>query len=92
MKPALNKVIGDHWLSAWKTAPGVVWVQTRSPQFARKLSQRADSRQVACGVAGGQRQKELEEALDITKNQASNKRERGQTSVFSSHTGLHQEA
>jgi hypothetical protein len=31
----------------------VVWVQTRSPQFARKLSQRSDSRLVARGVAGG---------------------------------------
>jgi hypothetical protein len=45
--------IGDRWLSAWQVASGVVWVQTRSPQFARKLSQRGDSRLVARGVAGG---------------------------------------
>ena len=53
MKPALNVAIGDRWLSAWQVAPGVVWVQTRSPQFARKLSQRSDSRLVARGVVGG---------------------------------------
>jgi hypothetical protein len=47
------ETIGCHELSAWLVAPGVTWVQTRSPQFARKLSQRGDSRQVACGVAGG---------------------------------------
>jgi hypothetical protein len=48
-----SETIGDRWLSAWQVAPGVVWVQTRSPQFARKLSQRSDSRLVAHGVAGG---------------------------------------
>lgn len=53
MKPALNVAIGDRWLSAWQVAPGVVWVQSRSPVFARKLSQRADSHLVAWGVAGG---------------------------------------
>jgi hypothetical protein len=53
MKTALNVAIGDHWLSAWQTAPGVAWVQTRSPQFARKLSQRSDSRLIVRGVAGG---------------------------------------
>ena len=50
MNPA---TVGDRWLSAWLVAPGVVWVQTRSPQFARKLSQRSDSRLVVQGVAGG---------------------------------------
>ncbi len=45
--------IGNRWLSAWLVAPGVCWIQTRSPQFARKLSQRSDSRLVASGVAGG---------------------------------------
>lgn len=45
--------IGTHELSAWQVAPGVTWLQTRSPQFARKLSQRSDSRLVARGVAGG---------------------------------------
>jgi hypothetical protein len=48
-----SETIGDRWLSAWLAAPGVVWVQVRSPQFARKLSQRSDSRLVAGGVAGG---------------------------------------
>jgi hypothetical protein len=50
MNPA---TLGKHELSAWQVAPGLTWVQTRSPQFARKLSQRSDSRQVVCGVAGG---------------------------------------
>ena len=49
----LNTVIGDRLLCAWQPAPGVCWVQTRSPQFARKLSQRSDSRLVVQGVAGG---------------------------------------
>ena len=48
-----TETIGDHWLSAWLVSPGAVWVQTRLPQFARKLSQRSDSRLVAQGVAGG---------------------------------------
>ncbi len=48
-----TETIGDRWLSAWQVAPGVAWVQTRSPQFTRKLSQRRDSRLVARGVAGG---------------------------------------
>jgi len=48
-----TETIGDRWLSAWQVASGVVWIQTRSPQFARKLSQRSDSRLVARGVAGG---------------------------------------
>jgi hypothetical protein len=48
-----TETIGTRELSAWQVAPGVTWIQTRSPQFARKLSQRCDSHQVACGVAGG---------------------------------------
>jgi hypothetical protein len=47
------ETIGDHNLSGWQTAPGIVWIQTRVPQFTRKLSQRGDSRLVARGVAGG---------------------------------------
>lgn len=47
------ETVGTRELSAWLVAPGVTWVQTRSPQFARKLSQRSDSRLVAQGVAGG---------------------------------------
>ena len=50
---ALNVAIGDRWLSAWQPVPGVTWVQTRSPQFARKLSRRSDGRLVAWGVADG---------------------------------------
>lgn len=50
MNPA---TIGNRELSAWQVAPGVVWVQTRLPQFARKLADRSDSRLVANGVAGG---------------------------------------
>jgi hypothetical protein len=53
MKPTLNEAIGDHWLSAWLVAPSVVWIQTRDPHHARRLSQRGDSRLVASGVAGG---------------------------------------
>lgn len=49
----LNEVIGSGVLGAWQPVRGVTWVQTRSPQFARKLSQRRDSRLVARGVAGG---------------------------------------
>lgn len=45
--------IGDRELSAWQVAPGVVWVQTRNPEHARKLSRRINSRLVASGVAGG---------------------------------------
>jgi hypothetical protein len=48
-----TETIGNLELSAWLVAPGVTWVQTRLPQFARKLSQRSDSRLVAHGVAGG---------------------------------------
>ena len=48
-----TETIGNRWLSAWQVASGVVWIQTRSPQFARKLSQRSDSRLVGRGVAGG---------------------------------------
>ena len=50
---SLNTTIGDRLLCAWQPVPGVCWVQTRSPQFARKLSQRSDSRLVTYGVAGG---------------------------------------
>ena len=50
MNPA---TVGNRELSAWQVAPGTTWVQTRSPKFARKLSQRSDSRLVAHGVCGG---------------------------------------
>lgn len=45
--------IGNPSICAWLVAPGVCWVQTRSPLFARKLSRRSDSCLVARGVAGG---------------------------------------
>ena len=45
--------IGDRTLSAWPVAPGICWVQTRSPVYAKKLSERADARLVEWGVAGG---------------------------------------
>jgi hypothetical protein len=50
---ALNTAIGAAELCAWQPVRGVTCVQTRSPQFARKLSQRRDSRLVAYGVSGG---------------------------------------
>ncbi len=49
----LNTVIGTPVLSAWQPVRGITWLQTRSPQFARKLSQRQDSRLVMRGMAGG---------------------------------------
>jgi hypothetical protein len=49
----LNTVIGTPVLSAWQPVRGITWLQTRSPQFARKLSQREDSRLVMRGVTGG---------------------------------------
>jgi hypothetical protein len=49
----LNAVIGTNDLCAWQPVAGITWVQTRSPRFARKLSQRRDSRLVAWGVEGG---------------------------------------
>jgi hypothetical protein len=52
-RAALGDVIGTPELAAWQTAPGCTWIQTRSPEYARKLSRRADCRLVAVGVAGG---------------------------------------
>jgi hypothetical protein len=45
--------IGTPMLCAWPVAPGFVWVETRSPVFARKLSRRSDARLVVQGVTGG---------------------------------------
>ena len=47
------RTIGNQEMAAWQVAPGIVWIQTRSPQFARKLAARADAQIVARGVAGG---------------------------------------
>jgi hypothetical protein len=52
-RPAPGDVIGTPELSAWQTAPGVTWIQTCSPEYARKLARRSDARLVAVGVAGG---------------------------------------
>lgn len=49
----LNTTIGDHELCAWQPAPGVCWVQTRSPRHVRRLAKRRDGYLVAVGVAGG---------------------------------------
>ena len=48
-----SETIGNRALSAWMVATGVTWVQSRSPKFANKLSQRSDSKLVARGVSGG---------------------------------------
>lgn len=53
MKRDLNTVIGSRELCVWQPASGITWIQTRSAQFARKLSQRGDSRLIVRGVAGG---------------------------------------
>jgi hypothetical protein len=50
---AVNTVIGCYALCAWQPALGTTWVQSRSPEFTRKLDQRSDSRLVLWGVAGG---------------------------------------
>ena len=52
-RATLGDVIGTAEISAWQTAPGVTWIQTRSPEYARKLARRSDARLVAVGVNGG---------------------------------------
>jgi hypothetical protein len=47
------RTIGNPVLSAWQVAPGVTWIQTRSPEFARDLARRSDSRRVLHAVKGG---------------------------------------
>jgi hypothetical protein len=37
---------GSHELCAWRVEPGVFWIQTTEPQFARKLEKRLDARRV----------------------------------------------
>ena len=49
----LNTAVGDRDLCAWQPVRGIVWVQTRNPNHARRLSQREDGKLVAWGVAGG---------------------------------------
>lgn len=53
MRPALNQTIGGRGICAWRVRTGVVWVQTRLPELARKLAQRRDSRLVVRSMAGG---------------------------------------
>src|SRR5262245_33172338 len=48
-----NDTFGTEELSTWPFSPGVCRFQTRSPEFARKLSQRSGARLVAFSVNGG---------------------------------------
>jgi hypothetical protein len=48
-----TEVVGDRWLSAWRVARRVIWVQTRDPKHARRFEDRKDCHLVARGVAGG---------------------------------------
>ena len=50
---SLNTTIGDRDLCAWQPTASQTWVQTRLPEFARKLSQRKDARLVAKDNGGG---------------------------------------
>ncbi len=45
--------MGTEDLCAWCVAPGVYWIQARTPELARKLQRRGDTRLVAWSVAGG---------------------------------------
>jgi hypothetical protein len=49
----LNPTVGDHDLCAWQPVRGIVWVQTRNPNHARRLAKRSYGRLVAYGVVGG---------------------------------------
>ena len=49
----LNTAAGGRDLCAWQPVRGVVWVQTRNPNHARRIAKRSDGRLVAYGVAGG---------------------------------------
>ena len=53
MKNPLNITLGDRDLCAWQPVRGVVWVQTRNPNHARRMAKRSDGKLVAWGVAGG---------------------------------------
>jgi hypothetical protein len=41
---------GPPELCAWKVAPGIFWLQTTEPQYARKLDKRKDTRRI--GITG----------------------------------------
>ena len=47
-----NDAFGTPELCTWPVAPGICRFQTRSPEFARKLSQRDGARLVAWSVEG----------------------------------------
>lgn len=49
----LNTAVGDLDLCAWQPMRGVVWLQTRNPNYARRLAKRSDVQLVVYGVAGG---------------------------------------
>jgi len=53
MKILLNTTVGDRELCAWQPVRGIVWVQTRHSQHAKRLAKRKDGRLVVRGVAGG---------------------------------------
>jgi hypothetical protein len=48
-----NIAVGDRDLCAWQPVRGIVWVQTRNPQHARRLAKRKAGRLVVTGVTGG---------------------------------------
>src|ERR1039457_4224099 len=45
--------IGAEDLCGWKVGPNLYLVQSRNPDYARKLSRRSDTRLVAYSVRGG---------------------------------------
>jgi len=49
----LNTAVGVRELCAWQVVRGIVWVQTRHSQHAKRLAKRKDGRLVVRGVAGG---------------------------------------
>ena len=53
MKGDFSTIAGSDDLCAWYVAAGVLWVQTRNPTHARRLSQRQSTRLVMRGVHGG---------------------------------------
>ena len=48
-----HETAGTSICSAWKVAPGTVWVQSRSAQLTKKLKQVTGYREVAYSVMGG---------------------------------------
>ncbi len=49
----INNRFGPPELCTWRYSPGICRIQTRSPEFARKLAQRSGARLVIWSVAGG---------------------------------------